>query len=28
MAELERQLDQLKERLKQKLAQGFTVIIK
>jgi hypothetical protein len=26
--ELERQLDQLKERLKQKLAQGFTVIVK
>lgn len=26
--ELERQLDQLKERLKQKLADGFTVVIK
>jgi hypothetical protein len=25
---LERQLDQLKQRLKQKLAAGFTVIIK
>ena len=26
--ELEHQIDQLKERLKQKLAQGFTVVVK